>query len=513
MNRNWAKSPNQRHQIMLFSPSLEDSISSDHPIRALDIILRGLNWNDWESRYTGSAGRPPIHPRLMAGAILYGMMVCGLRSSRKLEDATRMRLDFLWLLEGLPVDHSTFAKFRTMFDSELRDLFRQINSAALDAKGVEFIELVIDGTRVRANSNRHGCLTASSLEKRLEQAQLALDRALDETAAQDDADIDPETAAPERIQREIDELKHRTEVYSKALEAAKKRDEVKRAKEGKNATPVRVPVTDPDAYLQKNKEGGYAPNYTPVVATDNVTGIILSADVLPDNGEASSVSGLVEDVEDNHELPVDKVLADGGFASGANQELLEKKDIGFYCPVNTPVPEVHPALRDDPTQAISEEKINDLPRVKKTGQLHKNAFLYVREDDAYYCPMGRALPRKKMKKNRTKAGDVICVEYQCKDCTQCPLSDQCLSRKAKRRMITRDQFEDNRERTARRMASDEGKKIYSRRAPVVEGTFASMKTAVGIRYFFLRGIDKVRTEWLWTCTAFNLKKLLKTVTA
>lgn len=509
MNRTWAKSPNQRHQIMLFSPSLEDSIPANHPIRVLDAILRGLDWSDWEKRYTASAGRPPVHPRLMAGTILYGMMVCGLRSSRKLEDATRMRLDFLWFLEGLSVDHSTFAKFRIMFDSELRGLFRQINAKVLDSEGAEFIELVIDGSRVRANSDRHGCLTASALEKRLEQAQKALNRALAEAAAEDDASIDPETVGPEKVQREIDELKHRTEVYSKALETAKKRDEVKRAKEGGKATAVRVPLTDPDAYLQQNKEGGYAPNYTPVVGVDSATGIVLSADVLPDNAEASSVSGLVEDVEDNHEKPVERVVADSGFASGANQDALEKKNIGFYCPVSTPVPEAHPALREDPSRALSEEKISELPRVKKTGKLHKNAFLYVREQDAYYCPMGRILTRKKEKKSRTKDGDVTCVEYQCKDCTQCPISDQCLSRKARRRMITRDEFEDNRERTARRMASEAGREIYKRRAPVVEGTFANIKTTVGMRYFLLRGIDKVRTEWLWACAAFNLKKLLK----
>ena len=34
------------------------------------------------------------------------------------------------------------------------------------------------------------------------------------------------------------------------------------------------------------------------------------------------------------------------------------------------------------------------------------------------------------------------------------------------------------------------------------------KEVLGIRQFLLRGLDKVRTEWLWAWTAFNLRKLM-----
>jgi len=36
---------------------------------------------------------------------------------------------------------------------------------------------------------------------------------------------------------------------------------------------------------------------------------------------------------------------------------------------------------------------------------------------------------------------------------------------------------------------------------------------MGIRQFLLRGLEKVRTEWLWACTAYNLKKLTHDVAA
>ena len=42
---------------------------------------------------------------------------------------------------------------------------------------------------------------------------------------------------------------------------------------------------------------------------------------------------------------------------------------------------------------------------------------------------------------------------------------------------------------------------------IAETPFAILKGVMGLRQFLLRGLEKVRTEWLWACTAYNLKKL------
>ena len=45
--------------------------------------------------------------------IVYGYL-CGIRSSRKLEEACRYRVDFMWLLEDQEApDHAVIARFRT----------------------------------------------------------------------------------------------------------------------------------------------------------------------------------------------------------------------------------------------------------------------------------------------------------------------------------------------------------------------------------------------------------------
>ena len=85
----WAKPKIVREQAVLFSPTLDDVISGDHEVRLLDEVLRGLDWTEWEAPYSGGRGQPPIHPRVLAGIWLYGMMR-RIRTSRPLEYA------FVW---------------------------------------------------------------------------------------------------------------------------------------------------------------------------------------------------------------------------------------------------------------------------------------------------------------------------------------------------------------------------------------------------------------------------------
>jgi len=503
----WAMPPCERHQIMLMAPSVDEMIPVDHVIRELDRIFEGLDWRGFEAGYDGTRGQPAIHPRHIAAAIFYGLL-CGLRSSRKLEDGSRMRIDFIWLLEGQTIDHTTFAKFRTRFGEELKDLFRQVNEEALRRTGDQVMELVVDGTRMRANSDRGGARTAEWLERRRAELQAYIEQGLEEMAEQDLKD-DPKEASADQLQKHMAALQQQLQRCEKALSVARERDAAKQAKEGAGTHAVRVPVTDPDAYLLPNKEGGYAPNYTPVAGVDSRNGVILAADVLPDGSESAALLPLVKAVNEDHGTGPGRVLCDSGFASGSNQAALAQAGIALYTPVETAAPEQHPARRDDPSQPLSPERIRDLPRVKSTGVFERNAFLYDAAADVFHCPMGRSLVPRRTSTHLTAEGPVRRTDYECRSCKGCALATECLSRKARNRIVGRDQFEAARENTARRMHTEEGRAIYRRRAPTIEGTFGNTKSIMGIRGFLLRGLRKVRTEWLWICTAFNLGKLLR----
>ena len=501
------KSP--RHQIVLYPQRLDEMLPADAPVRILAQLLKEVDWSAWEAVYAGF-GQPPIHPRYLAGAILYGLLNKVL-SSRDLETAACKHVDFIWFLEGFTPDHSTFAKFRLRHEEAIKDLKQQIAKALLDTRQKPLLELLLDGTRVRADSDRHGARTAKTIEAIIQELERRM-----EQMKRNDAQTLPQSGFLEGLEpsgddgeklewvnREIARLEKQREKLQKALDIARERDERAQEHGGTKAKAVRVPVTDPESQIVPNKEGGYAPNYTPVAATDAETGAILHDDVLEGSDEASAVCPAVEAAEALTGEKPDAVLADGNFATGEVLEALATQEIDAYMPTRSASPVDNPARRPDPTQPVPEEARERLP--KQGGKFGRAAFVYDGETDTYYCPMGHAMTPFKHGKN--KAG-VPCTYYQCGACPHCPVAAQCIKGKATHRTIVRDEYEPLREATDERMNSEKGKAIYQKRAPGIEGVFARIKACMGIRRFTRRGLDKVRCDWSWVCTAYNLKKLL-----
>jgi len=491
VDKRWAEAAMPRVQQVLFSVSLDEVVARDHPIRQLDALLLELDWEAWEKEYNGHRGQPAIHPRLLAGAILYGLMR-RIRSSRDLEDATANRLDFRWFLEGRTIDHSTFAGFRTAHGEKLQGLFEQIARRICAQNEQALLTLVIDGTRIRANSDRHGARTGKWLRHRIELCEEELHRRLAQMAKADEGF---------ELEGEITRLQAEVAKYKRALEQAQKRDAVKQAKRGKNkALEVCVPVTDPDSMIVPNKEGGFAPNYTPTVAMDAATGAVILAAVPEGADEAGAVLPAVEQAKQLKNVTPQRVLADTSFASGKNLKELEAEGIEAYMPTDTDFTPENPANREDPTQPVPEDQRGKLP--KRKGKFTRSAFIYDEHADAYHCPMGKT-----MNLQDTSAKDKC--TYQCPGAANCPLAKDCVKTRVPARIITRDQYQHYRETVGRRMATPEGNDEYKKRAPAVEGTFAGIKHIMNFRTFHLRGLQKVRIEWLWVCISYNLKLVLK----
>ena len=412
----------------MFGESLDDCVAPDDPVRVLERVLREMDRGAWEERYDGRRGQPAIHPRLIAGCILHGLMK-GLRSTRALEDATRHRVDFTWFLERRTIDHATFSYFRKEFKAELKNLARQLARAIRAESAKAPLEVIIDGARLRANGDRRGALTAEALERAIAAVERELNEKL-ESLKDEGGEPDLRAADAETLEKEVEGLERRMEKYRKALAVARERDEAKRKKEGKKCLAARVPVTDPDSMILSNKEGGFAPNYTPVVAVDRATGAIVMNDVVEGADEASAVALAVNAAEDLFEKKPDRVLADASFATGENLEALEGNDIEAYVPTGTDFRDCNPANQPDPTQPVAPERWEQLPR--RDGALARAAFIFDDRKDQYYCPMGKALAR--IGKSR-RADD---ARHGCPGKTGCPLAAHRVKAKSKRRTLRRD---------------------------------------------------------------------------
>lgn len=508
----WAKPGLDRLQALLFCPTLDESVGDDHPVRLLDEILHAQDWSAWESMYNGHIGQPPIPPWVMAGVILYGLMR-RIKSSRQLEYACGNNIDFMWLAEKRSIDHDTICKFRKRFKEPLQQLFKQVNRLAMKMGLIRLLEVAFDGTRVKANASRHRTWTAERVEAVLHELETEFGKLLSEAETVDaDESALRDAGQASALPPELADAHARKEMLDAVLkelqeaDAARKKDGVK--------TPAQLPKADTDSRVMPNKEGGYAPNYTPVVATDGEQGFITDCDVIATPNEHNELLRSIDRMEETFGQKPDSVSADRAFGTGVNLEGMEERGVDFHTPIESPdAQDGNPAKREDPRQPVAEKDWPNLPRSDKK-KLAKSAFVYDAATDVYLCPMGKTMSYRETKKIDGSQGRKALRVYASKECANCPLAQHCLDPKTKHgRTISRDGYEPARARMHAKMQTEAGRTTYNRRMHIGETPFAIIKQILGVRQFLLRGLDNVRTEWCWVCTAYNLKKLIAAIAA
>jgi transposase len=503
-----------RDQRVLIPTTLDDAVSEDHEVRLLDEVLRTQDWSSWEAEYSQGRGQPGIRPRIVASVILYGLLL-HIRSSRFLEYLTGHNVDFMWLTEGRTIDHSTLCKFRTRFKEQLKELFRSLGRMAMTMGLIRLGEVTFDGTRVKANNGRFQTWTSAAVEKRLAELEAEFGKLLDEAERTDTAENEQfGLATPAALPPDLADAKARRERLQEALEQLQAADAARRS-EGidPKKNPAQQPCTDPESKVLPNKEGGYAPNYTPTAAVDTHRDFIVDAEVIDHANENTEVIPMVERVEAAFGQPPEAVLADGLNATGPNIVGLEQRGVEFLSPPpggTRTAP--NPALREDPHQPVPESGWSDLPVSPQTKKMDKSCFVFVPEENLYYCPQGKPLPMEKTKPDMRQGQKVILEVFRCADCEGCPLADRCVSEKSRGgRTVTRDRLETDRDRHAEKMRKEESRARYAHRFHAGETPFGWLKYVLGLRQFLLRGREKVRLEWLWACTGYNLRKLINEI--
>lgn len=509
----WAKAATARDQIALIPTTLSDRVPDDHTVRLFWDLLGTYDWHPWEARYCGCHGQPPIHPRIVAGVLLYGLTQ-GIRSSRRLEWACGHAVDFMWLAEGRVIDHSTLCSFRRTFRSELKELFRHLGRLAKIMGVIRLNCVAVDGTREAASSSRHGTRTAESIEAELAKLDERFDAMLAEAEAVDEresATLFGEDLAPvTSVSKELASAKARQAKLNKALAKLK-------ARKASGSRQKAVALSDPEAPILPNKGGGFAPNHTPVNAVDSAHGFVVAETVVGDEGEATALMPLLAETAATLGQAPGTTLADSGFCTPGNLAALADHPTDAYLAPSgerlegrkqTASSKPNVAHRQDPRVPVPSEDHSALPR-RKHGRFSKEAFLYDSEADCYWCPMAKALEFRGIERERLPKGGMLDRRvYVCSSCGGCPLRPSCTDRKRGRRVRSNGK-DPLREAMIEKVHSAAGREVYRQRQWVAESPFGVIKNVMGVRQFLLRGLENVRTEWRWVCTAYNLRILVK----
>lgn len=510
----WAMAECERDQMVLIATTLGDRIPEDHAVRLFWELLETYDWREWEVCYDGQRGQPPIHPRIVAGVLLYGLTQ-GMRSSRKLEWACTHALDYLWLAEGRAIDHSTFCNFRRRFRAPLKALFRHLNQLAR-AVGVVRLNCVgIDGSRQPASASRHTTRTAAALERELAELDAKLEAMLEEAEAVDQQEartLFGEDAAPlTQVPAELASATQRRARVQRALEQL-------RLRQAAGSQQQKVAVSDPEAPILPGKSGQVGPHYTPLIAVDTHRHWIVAETVMSDAPEASALLPLLEETRAAFGESPRQAVADSAFGTPENLAALEHGPSDAYvvpCGQRGPrgastqscVARVagNPAERTRLDEALPPEHWPALPRTPG-GKLARQAFAYDVQRDVYYCPMGRALPLVARHDYERRGRTIRRRAYQCENCSACPLQAECAAPHSRRWLRCHGQTP-VRERMAAKLRSPAGRAIYQQRQQV-ELPFARIRRMLNLPGFLSPGLEAARHEWRWICMACNIQVFL-----
>lgn len=417
-------------------------------------LLDEVDFTPFYAKYQGT-GRRPYHPRVVMGLILYGI-VEDKWSLRELERLSARDVGAWYICCGLRIDHSTIARFLERHDDIIQEFFNALTKTVIAKLGLKPGETVIDGTVVEAASSKLSALRIEALER-------ASERAKEEAAGK------PEDGHEA----------HRAEQLAEAVKVCKQRNEEREAK-NRLGSGAQVVPEEPEAVVQKLKNGATAPSYKPSVIVHE-SGVILGSHLHP-TSETAAVEPLIEQHCEIFGAPPKTTMMDAGYFTALILSFFFDKGLDLLCPSG---------------RAFDDDSMTRNRRSERTLFL-KSEFTYDEQQNAYVCPKRRLL----VLDHHGSDQNGRYKKYRGTSCADCPQKAQCT--KASARTIKRYDADDLKDAMVQVMRQPEAKKRFHRRS-CGERPFAGIKTRQGLTRFRRRGLAGARLETTLHVAAWNLR--------
>lgn len=192
--------------------------------------------------------------------------------------------------------------------------------------------------------------------------------------------------------------------------------------------------------------------------------------------------------ESQYQTQSSEIVADAGYGSQENYELMEAKAIKAYVKYN---------------YFHKEQK----RRQQQNPFLVQNLF-YNHEKDFFVCPMGQKMNCIGTgKRTSSNAYQATVSYYQAQNCQGCPLRSLCHNSKTNRRIEVNHRLNALKFKAKERLNSEKGKQHRSKRPIEVEAVFGQLKSNNKFTRFTLKGLEKIQIEFGLMALAHNLRKL------
>jgi Transposase DDE domain len=373
------------------------------------------------------------------------------------------------------VNYHTLADFRVEKQNELDELFTQV-LAALSKEGLITLEQVMqDGTKIRAAASPRSDQRESTIHEHWERARRHV---------QEMGDSRDEESNPRVKQARIRAQREQQERLDQAMEELEKLRKLKAARSPNK----RVSISDPEARIMKQPQGGLALSYNAQLSTDAAHGLIVGVSVTQAANDGDQLLPALEQIDQRLKEQPKQIVADAGYTTRAVIEEMAERKMDFLG--SMPREDAHSG-RTAPSR------------------LPPSVFVYQPETDRYLCPGDKLLRYEGRIKNER---GLISYRYEARreDCEPCAHKPKCCPENQKRgRGLLRIEESAAVLTFRQKMASQEARVGYRRRGRVAEFCNAWIKSKLGLRQFRVRGLLKVQTEMLWACLTYNLQQWVR----
>lgn len=466
-----------RSDVMLLPPSVEDYVSANNTVRAIEAYVNTLNLQELGFSNTQPqicSGHPAYAPQMLLKLYLYGY-TNRLHSSRRLESETKRNLEVMWLVEGLCPSYKTIADFRKDNSNALKLANKDF---VLLCKSLELFggeECAVDGSFFKGNTSAANIHT----EKNLEKAIAAVEKRIDEYQQR----IDAQDAAEDKsgLSYSLEDAKLADKI---AKLKARQAEKLALRKKLETTPDTQISTVDPDARILK-KGGKVVAGYNVQIAVDSKHKLIVVSEVTQDGNDSQQLMPMLEKAQEMLQSANLKGLVDSGYNNSEQLKEAEDKGIEIYLPL------------PKPSEAAAAE-----------GRFTRDQFKYDALENAYKCPQGETLrPREHSKARNGRMVRVYSITIA--TCANCPLRAKCLSGKADHREIERWEHEAVIDRHKERMKG--GGELMKKRSQIVEHPFGTMKFRAGMHHFLMRGMEKCQGEFSLMTLGYNFTRVLNII--
>lgn len=361
------------NQPLLLPVDLREWVPEDDMVHFVLEAVERVPLERFKYNVRGS-GSEQYHPRMMLALLIY-CYANGIFGSRRIERATYRDLAVRYLCADAHPDHDTICKFRRENFEAVSEAFLEVLLLARELKLLKVGTISVDGTKVDANASKHRNVRYDRAGELVEQLKVEIAELMERAEAADGQETEAGQRLPEglsrreKLKRELEAARARLEAQAKA-QAARERVEYERKLEarekrsgkrkGKRPKPPdegvpgdrQINLTDPDsALMRKSKGSEYRQSYNgqAAVSTDGsqlIVGARLS-DATSDRRELVATVDAVPPVLGR----VGCVLADSGYANGAEVEVLERRSVEVLVAVGRPGRRCHDFRPEVPERA------------------------------------------------------------------------------------------------------------------------------------------------------------------